>query len=70
MKTLTRAADDRRKESKGGWWQYVCSGAGVQLKGYGTWVQIARIGEVKDSGPMDCSVKDFRLYLDSILPGD
>ena len=39
----------------------------VQIKSYNNWIQILQFKGVRDSGPMDTSVKKVTEYLQSIL---
>ena len=61
-----------RLKASGGWWSAdVWIGKGLyQFKCYGTWVQRAIVGEIKDGGPMDCSVRDFKAYLVNFMGGE
>lgn len=39
----------------------------VKVKAYKTWVQILDVDGIKDSGPMDCTVKQFNEYLNTSI---
>lgn len=71
-----------RKANKNRWLcvSAVISGHRVAIKSYNTWIQLLRVEPLletlpdtkglhsfKDSGPMDCSVKDYNLYLKESL---
>ena len=38
-----------------------------QFKFFNTWIQIAKLGEMKDSSGMDISVKQFKEYLTKFM---
>lgn len=44
-------------------WAGLVNGYEVSLKSFNTWVQIIHVGMVKDSGPMDCSIAEFKEFL-------
>lgn len=46
---------------QGGWYQFVGSVAGkhIEIKGYGTWIQVYRVDGVRYAGLHDRSVKQF-----------
>ena len=58
-----------RKAYKGQWFTIAESveGRPVILKAYGTWIQRLEFKGFKDSGPMDCKVKEVTSYLENIL---
>ena len=51
--------------SKGNWYQFTgtVNGRDVQLKGYGTWLQVYRVAGVNQITTMDNSVSNFKLEL-------
>ena len=49
------------------WWSGIVEGKEVLLKAHGTWVQLAEVDGVKSTGPMDCSVKDFKIFLRGLV---
>jgi hypothetical protein len=54
-----------RLGNKNKWYFYIgaVNGYSVQLKGYNTWIQAIHVDNMKASGPMDCTVKDFKEFL-------
>ncbi len=65
-----------RKANKGSWFTFRGNsedGRPIAIKAYGTWIQIAEIGEsgapgfVRDCGPMDVSVGAMNSFLRSFL---
>jgi hypothetical protein len=58
-----------RKANKNRWiWlDGEIDGIRVQTKSYNTWIQIAKLGDKRDCGPMDCSVKDMNEWLTKFL---
>ncbi len=44
-------------------WAGFVNGYEVSLKSFNTWIQVINVGMVKDSGPMDCSVSEFKEFL-------
>lgn len=51
-----------RLANKNKWyfWQGVVNGKKVEIKGYGTWLQIFRINGLNLWAGMDISIKDFK----------
>ena len=55
-----------RKTNKGKWYWFTSDnidGKNIQLKGYGTWLQIYKVDGIDYYGLMDISVKDFTATL-------
>ena len=54
-----------RLENKGSWYQWCgeVNNRYVSLKGYGTWVQRLKVGDIVHSGNMEVSVKEFKEFL-------
>lgn len=44
-------------------WSGLVNGYEVSLKVFNTWVQVIHVGLTKDSGPMDCTPKEFKEFL-------
>ncbi len=44
-------------------WSGLVNGYEVSLKSFNTWIQVINVGMVKDSGPMDCSIAEFKEFL-------
>lgn len=61
--------NETRKRVGKNWWQWggVVEGKLVRMKGYGTWVQRLEHAGCVDSGPLDCSVRDFLAFLKSAV---
>ncbi len=65
--------NDKRKANKNRWYSFSQSvnNCIVSIKGFNTWVQIIEVNHgthiTKDSGPMDCSVKQLNDFLISAL---
>lgn len=63
-----------RKQAKGQWWTYVNYKEKVSVKGYKTWIQriqfIQNERKITTSGPIDCSVKQFKDFLNTCLPNE
>lgn len=65
-----KLANDQRKANKHRW-VFLSESVGsnlVQYKAYNTWVQILSINGIKDSSPMDISVKQFNDFLINAIP--
>ncbi len=45
------------------YWHGIVNGYEVSLKSFNTWVQIITVALVQDSGPIDCSVSQFKEFL-------
>lgn len=59
-----------RKACKDNWWVYsgkTTQGEEIKIKAYNTWIQKMQIGDVKYSGGMDISVKEFSKYLMGLI---
>ena len=48
------------------WYYYnaIINNKSIQLKGYGTWFQIAKIDTISYSCTMDISVKEYNIFLE------
>jgi hypothetical protein len=59
----------QRKANKGQWFTLFeqINGEAIALKAYGTWIQRLEYKGFKDSGPMDCKVKEVTAYLQNTL---
>ena len=60
-------ANQLRKDSCNGWYnlnETVDTIGQVRVKAHGTWVQVLDCNGIKSSGPMDCSVKEFKAFLE------
>ena len=70
MSNTVKEINALRLANKNQWhyWQGTTTdGKDVSLKAYGTWVQILQIDGRRDSGPIDCTVGDFKAYLAKYL---
>ena len=70
ISNLVKLFNKERKANKNDWvfFNYTIQGEVVSVKSYNTWIQVLKIGDrIKDSGPMDCKVKDMEIYLKDIL---
>lgn len=58
-----------RLSNKDKWftWSGMVNGYEVSLKAFNTWVQVINVGMVKESGPMDCTPKEFKQFLSSMV---
>ena len=58
-----------RLSNKDKWysWAGMVNGYEVSLKAFNTWVQVINIGMIKESGPMDCTPKEFKQFLASMV---
>jgi len=65
IKETIKDINKTRKANKNQWWSYVTPL--FTIKAYNTWIQRINTREFTDSGPSDCSVKEFNSYLTSIL---
>ena len=48
-------------------WSGMVNGYEVSLKAFNTWVQVIKVGMVKESGPMDCTPKEFKKFLSDMV---
>lgn len=64
-----KAFNELRRISKNKWygWTGVVGEKVVEVKAYGTWLQILRVNNVNSSGLADISVKEFNQTLDNAL---
>ena len=62
---FVKLANKVRRDNKGKWYLLIeeVNGELVQMKAYGTWIQILQSKGYKTSGPPDCSVKEFKQFI-------
>jgi len=60
---IIKEINQARLAAKGGWWTYVSRDNRIRIKGYGTWIQRLEHDNSVYSGPMDCTVKEFKDFL-------
>ena len=64
---IIKEINQLRLADKHSWW--VFNKGGLQLKGYGTWVQIFRYKDITNGGsPMGLNVTQFNSWLNESLP--
>jgi len=61
--------NSKRKASKNKWifLKYSVNNKVVLIKSFNTYIQVIKIDELKDSGPMDCKVKECQIFLRDFL---
>lgn len=70
ISNLIKLFNQERKANKNTWlfFNYSIHGEDIAIKSFNTYIQVIKIGDrVKDSGPMDCKVKDMTQFLKDIL---
>ena len=66
LSDFIKEINNLRLKSRGGWYQWVGSveGKEIKLKGYKTWLQIYKVDGIDYSGGMDIGVKEFKNTLE------
>ena len=67
MNELTKKINQLRLNNKNKWYYYtgIFEGKTIELKAFGTWLQIYKIDGVNHSGLMDISIKEFKNTLET-----